>query len=449
MPLIPNLRFKNEMLREIGLKDIEELFADIPDELRIDKLNLPEAITELEVKKRLQEIAKKNKPFPELLSFIGGGIKPHYAPAAVKSILSRSEFYTSYTPYQSEASQGLLQALFEYQSIVAELTGMDVANCSLYDGATALGEAALMCARVTRKKVILVPKSISWEKKMVLKNYVKGVGMEIKEMPYDERTGTIDIDNLYDALDNDIACVYVENPNFFGVFEEYVEEISDLVHKNDSLLISGVNLLSLGIVRDPGSYGADIAIGEGRGLGTAMNFGGASLGIFACRKEFLRQIPGRIIGLTYDANGNRAFCMTLQTREQHIRRDKATSNICTNESLNALALLVYLSLIGGKGLVELAKRNMEMAYRLESRLSSLPWFKKVFEGSHFNEFVLRSSQDVFYMNKELLKQDIQGGLPLEKWYPDLERCVLFGITELYTDKDIDRLVSAIKEVYHV
>ena len=449
MPFIPNSSLKEEMLKEIGLKDIDELFSDIPEEIRIKDLNLPEGLTEEEVVKKLRKISKKNKPFPDLLSFLGGGIKPHYVPSAVKHILMRSEFYTSYTPYQPEASQGILQAMFEYQSIISELTGMDIANCSLYDMSTSLGEAVRMCMRINRKKRILVPRNISWERKSVLKNYIAGLDAETVEVDYDRENGRMDISDLERKIDNETCCLYVENPNYFGIFEEDVEEISEIVHGRGALLIVGVDLLSLALVRPPGDYNADIAISEGRTYGTGMNMGGSSLGIFACRKEFLRNMPGRIIGLTHDVDGNRAFCMTLQTREQHIRREKATSNICTNESLNALATLVYLSLLGSRGFVELAKRNLENARKLYERLTSLPWFKPVFSGSYFNEFVLRSSQDVYYMNKELLKRDIIAGLPLEKYFPELERCMLFGITEIYSEEDIERLIKAIKEVYHV
>jgi len=449
MPFIPNLSLKEEMLKEIGLKDIEELFSDIPEEVRIKDLDLPEPLSEEEVVKRLREIARKNRPFPDLLSFLGGGVKPHYVPSAVKHIISRSEFYTSYTPYQPEASQGYLQAMFEYQSVISELTGMDISNCSLYDMSTSLGEAVRMGYRINRRKKVLIPRSISWERKSTLKNYIKGLPVDLVEIEYDRESGKLNLEDLEDKIDGDTMCLYIENPNFFGIFEEDVDEISSIVHERGSILIVGVDLLSLALVKPPGEYGADIVISEGRTYGTPMNMGGSSLGIFACRKEYLRNIPGRIIGLTHDLDGNRAFCMTLQTREQHIRREKATSNICTNEALNALALLVYLSILGSEGLVKIAKKNLENARLLHDRLVSLPWFKPRFKGSFFNEFVLESTQDVFYMNRELLKRNIMGGLPLEVSFPELKNCLLFGITEVYDDKDVDMLIRSIKEVYHV
>ena len=376
-------------------------------------------------------------------------MKLHYVPSAVKHVLMRSEFYTSYTPYQPEASQGFLQAMFEYQSIIAELTGMDIANCSLYDMSTSLGEAVRMCMRINRKRRVLIPRNLSWERKSVLGNYIRGLNAEIVEIDYDRETGRMNISDLERKINDDTCCLYIENPNYFGIFEEDIDEISEMTHKRGVLLIAGVDLLSLALVKPPGDYNADIAISEGRTYGTTMNMGGSSLGIFACKKEFLRNMPGRIIGLTHDLDGNRAFCMTLQTREQHIRRERATSNICTNESLNALAVLIYISLLGSEGLVDLAKRNLENARKLYEKLISLPWFKPVFSGRYFNEFVLRSSQDVYYMNRELLKRDIIAGLPLEKHFPELERCMLFGITEVYSEEDMDKLVRAIKEVYHV
>lgn len=451
MQLIPNQcdYVKEKMLQELRLKDIEDLFSDIPDEVKTTSLNLPDSLTQMEVERKLKNLAEKNKPFPQLLSFLGGGIKPHYIPPVVRAILNRSEFYTSYTPYQAEVSQGFLQAMFEYQSIITELTGMEVANCSLYDGSTALGEAALMSVRVTKRETIVIPANISWEKKLVLINYMKGAGLKVEEVPYDVKTGMVNINALAQRVSHDTACVYLENPNFFGIFEEQVLKIAEITSEKNSLLVVGIDPLSLGITKSPGSYGADIVIGEGRSLGNSMNYGGSSLGFFACRKKFIRKMPGRIIGLTYDSDGNRTFCMTLQTREQHIRREKATSNICTNQGLCALAAVVYLSTLGSKGLVELSKNNFRKGQIFAEKLCSLPWFKKTFTGTHFNEFVVQSSQDVGFLNKKLLEKDIQGGLPIERWYPALENCLLFGVTELHTQEDMDKLVATIKEVYHV
>jgi len=449
MKFIPNSKIKDSMLKDIGLNDIEELFSDIPKKIGIKELDLPKGLSQLETNQKLRGIAKKNKSFHDIISFIGGGIKPHYIPSVIKTIISRAEFYTAYTPYQSEASQGFLQSMFEYQSIISEIMGMDIANCSLYDGVTALSEAVLMCTRIKKKKTFLIPGNISWEKKSVLKNYTKGPEIKIKEIAYDKKTGKIDLIELKNHIDEDISGVYLENPNFFGIFEDDVNEISEIVKGSGSLFVVGVDPISLGIVKSPGDYYADIVIGEGRSFGNPMDFGGSSLGIFACKKEFLRQIPGRVIGLTKDKEGKRAFCMALQTREQHIRRGKATSNICTNEGLCALASTTYLSWLGSDGLEYLSKTNFEKGHRLAKRIESLDSLEKVFTGIHFNEFVIKSEKDANIIIKKLLKKGIQGGLIIDKWYPELKNCMLFGVSELHSNDDIEKLVSALKEVTNV
>ncbi len=449
MKFIPNSNMKDVMLKEMGLTDIDELFSDIPKKIKVDQLNLPKGLSQQDTEQKLRNIANKNKSFHDMPSFLGGGTKPHYIPSAVKSITSRAEFYTAYTPYQSEASQGFLQAMFEYQSMIAELTGMDIANCSLYDGVTALGEAALMCTRINKKKTFIIPKNICQEKKSVLKNYTKGPEITIKEVSYDGKTGKIDINELKKQIDEDTTGVYIENPNFFGVFEDDVDKISKVVKDAGSLLVVGVDPLSLGIVKSPGEYGADIVLGEGRALGNPMDFGGSTLGIFACKKEFLRQLPGRIIGMTKDVEGSRAFCMALQTREQHIRRGRATSNICTNEGLCALTATLYLSWLGSNGLEELGKVNFEKGQQFTDRITSIDGFEKMFTGSHFNEVVIKCSQDVNKINKKLLKKGVQGGLILDRLYPELKNCMLFGISELHSNEDVEKIVFSLKEASHV
>ena len=444
MEFIPNSNVKKQMLEEIELKTINDLFSDIPKNIIINDFNLADGLSQQETEKKLRKIASKNKSYNELLSFIGGGIKPHYVPSIVKSIVSRAEFFTSYTPYQSEASQGFLQAMFEYQSLISELTKLEIANCSLYDDVTALAEAALMCSRINRKKIFIVPENISYDKKSVLKNYTKGADIKIKEIPFDIETGKIDINQLEKNINNDIAGVYIENPNFFGIFENQINEINKLIKDANSLFVVGIDPLSLGIVKSPGEYGADIVIGEGRSLGNAINFGGSSLGIFSCKKEFLRQMPGRIIGLTKDSSGKRAFCMTLQTREQHIRRGRATSNICTNEGLCALGAVTYLSWLGSKGLEKLSKINYENGQNLAKKIETINGFKKMFIGTHFNEFVIKCGKNPNEINKELLKNNIQGGLLIDKWYPQLKNCMLFGITEIHSNDDIEKLISNLK-----
>jgi glycine dehydrogenase subunit 1 len=336
--------------------------------------------------------------------------------------------------------------MFEYQSLIAEITGMDIANCSLYDGVTALGEAALMCARINRKKTFVTPQNISWEKKSILRNYVKGADLEIKEVPYDNKSGKVDIEELKKTIDKNTTGIYIENPNFFGVFEDNVDEISKIVKNAGSLLVVGVDPVSLGVVKSPGEYGADIVIGEGRAFGNPMDFGGCSLGIFACKKEYLRQMPGRVIGLTKDVEGKRAFCMALQTREQHIRRGKATSNICTNEGLCALAATTFISWLGCNGLEKLSRDNFEKSQKLAESIESVNGFKRLFSSVHFNEFVIKCEHDARKINKKLLSKGIQGGLILDDFYPDLKNCMLFGISEVYSDTDIEKLVASLKEV---
>jgi glycine dehydrogenase subunit 1 len=449
MKFIPNSAIKDAMFREMGINDIEELFSDIPKKINIKKLDMPKSLSQQNTEQRLRRIANKNKSFYDVTSFLGGGIKPHYIPSVVKSIISRAEFYTAYTPYQPEASQGFLQAMFEYQSMIAELTGMDISNCSLYGGFTALAEAALMCTRINRKKTFVIPQNISWEKKSILNNYAKGPGIEVKEVAYDIKTGKIDLEELKKNVDENTSGVYIENPNFFGVFEDKVNEINSFVKDVSSLFVVGIDPISLGVTKDPGEYGADIVIGEGRSFGNPMDFGGSSLGIFACKKEYVRQMPGRLIGITKDTDGKRAFCMALQTREQHIRRGRATSNICTNEGLCALASVSYLSWLGGNGLEEISRINFENGQKLAESIELIDGFKGIFSGVHFNEFVIKCNKDANKVNKKLLRKDIQGGLVLDTWYPELKNCMLFGITEMHADADIERLVSALKETSNV
>ncbi len=446
MNLIPNSCLKDFMLKDIGLNKINDLFFDIPKSIKVKELNLPIGLSQQETEKKLRKIACKNKSFNDILCFLGGGIKPHYVPAVVKSVISRAEFFTAYTPYQCEASQGFLQAMFEYQSLISELTGMDVTNASLYDGATALGEAALMSTRVNGRKKFVIPRNISWEKKSVLRNYLKGSNVDLVEIPFDIKTGKIDLDYLKKNIDENVSGVYIENPNFFGVFEDDVDKISQIVKNAGSLFIVGINPISLGIAKSPGEYGADIVIGEGRALGNFMDFGGSSLGIFSCKKDFVRQMPGRLIGLAKDKNGKRAFCMTLQTREQHIRRGKATSNICTNEGLCAIAAVSFLSTLGGDGFENLSKTNFENAQMLAGKIKSVSGYRLMFSSVHFNEFVIKCDKNPDTINKKLLKRGIQGGLVIDSWFEELNNCMLFGTTELHSESDFDFLVSALKEV---
>jgi len=453
-PYIPNTReIRERMLREIGVASIEELFADIPKKIRLKRpLKLRPAMTELEVKRHVQAMLAKNKPFGEMLSFLGGGVWSHHVPSHIRPLVQRSEFLTSYTPYQPEASQGMLQALFEYQSAICELVGLEVANASMYDWATALGEAALMCARVTGKRKFVVPKLISPERFSVLQNYACGPGMELVKISHDRRTGQLDLGELRKGVGG-AAGVYIENPSYLGFLEEQVEEIAKAAHEAGAMFVVGVNPISLGLLKAPGDYGADIVVGEGQPLGNSVSFGGPSLGIFACRGDLklVRQMPGRLIGMTTTLDGKtRGYCMALQTREQHIRRERATSSICTNESLCAVAAAIYLSSLGPKGLQEVAELCAGNAAYAMKKLGAIEGLKvPVFEASHFNEFTMRCDVQRWTtekLNAELLKRGIQGGKPLRKEFPELGEAALLCTTELHTREDIDRLAGAIEEI---
>ncbi len=448
-PYIPNVReAREEMLREIGVANIDDLFADIPQEIRLKRrLRLPPAVSEIEVRHHVQAMLSKNKPFTKMPTFLGGGVWPHHVPAHVRSLAQRAEFLTSYTPYQAEASQGMLQALFEYQSLICELTGLGVANSSMYDWATALGEAALMCARVTGRKKFIVPDLVSRERLSVLRNYAGGPGLEIVEVGHDRRTGQLNLEDLGEKLGEDVSGVYIENPSYLGFLETQVDEISDATHHKGALFVVGVNPISLGLLKAPGDYGADIVVGEGQPLGNPVSFGGPTLGIFACRedKRLVRQLPGRLIGMTTTVDGKvRGFMMVLQTREQHIRREKATSNICSNEALCAVAAAIYMTSLGPRGLRDLAETCATNASYAMRRLKKIRGLKApIFKSPHFNEFTLRCTKcSVDKLNARLLKRGIQGGKPLRGEFPELGEAALLCTTELHTREDIDRLVDA-------
>jgi glycine dehydrogenase subunit 1 len=435
-----------EMLESMGMRSISQLFADVPEDVSIDELALPPAMPEQEVAADVEGLLSDNITTQEFLSFLGGGMYDHYVPATVPALAGRAEFYTSYTPYQPEASQGMLQAMFEYQSLVCALTGMDVSNISMYDGATAMAEAALMSVRVTRKDKVIVPTSIDPEKRSVLWNYVYGAGIEVVDVPFDRGTGQVDREALVGAVDDDTAMVYLETPNYFGCLEEAVADIKDDLGK--ALLVVGVNPISLGILRPPGDYGADIVVGEGQPLGNPLNYGGPTLGFFASSKRYARQLPGRIIGLTKDADGRRAFHMALQTREQHIRRSKATSNICTNENLNALAFAIHLATVGSGGLVRMAQASSNRAHSLAQAIDGLDGFKApLFESAFFNEFTVGTEHEVGELTAAMLMEDIFLGVPLFNDFPELGQSFVMATTERHTEADIDDLVVAMR-AYH-
>ncbi|MBX8632555.1 MAG: aminomethyl-transferring glycine dehydrogenase subunit GcvPA [Thermoplasmata archaeon YP2-bin.285] len=425
----------DSMLRFIGATSIDDLFEDIPRKFRIGGIDIPDGLSEMETQRLVTDVLGNNRDCSELVSFLGGGVYDTYVPAIVRQVIGRSELYTSYTPYQSELSQGLLQLIFEYQSMLSELTGMDVINASLYDGASAIGEAAVMCARISEGNFFLIPRAMAPWKKSVLKNYVSGVGLGIKEYSFGRGTGEADINEIA-GMSKGAAGVYIEMPNFLG---QYQTDISDLKeHIGNVPLVAGVNPLSLATVIPPGEYGADIVVGEGQSLGLDMNFGGPFLGILGCRKEHVRKMPGRIVGATVDSEGRRAFCLTLQAREQHIRRSKATSNVCTNQTLLAVAASVYIAAMGQDGLVSASsiierKRVMMMEKFRKARIG-VP-----FAGPGFNEFVSVTEQETGKVSRHLLKNGIIAGLPIDGMFPELGNAMLWAVSERTEEKDMDRV----------
>ncbi|MDI6731438.1 MAG: aminomethyl-transferring glycine dehydrogenase subunit GcvPA [Candidatus Margulisbacteria bacterium] len=418
MSYVPNtVRDQKELLQTIGKSSLEELFADIPAKAKFQgQLTLPPPLSEPELLAELKALSEKNTPAS---SFLGGGNYNHFVPSVVSHIVSRSEFYTAYTPYQAEMSQGMLQAIFEYQSLICELTGMDIANASLYDGATAMAEAMLLACRATNRKEVVVSNAVHPEYRKVLKTYASAAGLLIKEAPYPKGLTTYDL-----RLTTSSACFILQQPNFFGCIEE-VAGLAEKIHAAGALFIVSVDPISLGLLKAPGEYGADVVVGEGQALGNPQSFGGPGLGIFAAKKDFFRHVPGRIVGQTVDADGKRGFCLTMQTREQHIRREKATSNICSNEALVALAATVYLSVMGKQGLRKVAELCLQKANYLKKKLGN----KVVFSAPTFKEFVVKTKAPI--------------GLNLETYYPELKDCRLICVTELCKKAELDELAQRI------
>lgn len=431
---------REAMLRAIGVASLDELLAQIPADLRAGVADWPAALAAPELLAHARALAAKNKP---LACFAGGGARDRFVPAAVKALTQRGEFLSAYTPYQAEASQGTLQAIYEFQSSVCALYGMDAANASLYDGATALAEAVVAAARIAGRKKILVPESLHPEWRAVLATYFAAKGEPIFEtVPCP--TGRLEPDELARRLDHATAAVVVATPNFFGLLEDGAA-LAALARAQGALTIAVADPVSLGVLEAPGAWGADFAVGEGQGLGNALNYGGPYLGLFACRKAHVRHVPGRICGVTTDADGKRGFVLTLQAREQHIRRDKAASNICSNEALCALAATVYTALLGPEGMRELAEANMGAAAYAAGRLSSIKGCSLKFKGPFFNEFVLAVPGSAAAMRERALGQGVDIGLPLSPLYPELGETLLVCATEARTEADIARLEKAVKE----
>ena len=456
MPYFPNTESdRRAMLEAIGAASIDDLFAMIPAELRMTRgLCVPPGLGELELTAHVSELAAQNTSADQSACFLGGGSYDHFIPAVVDMVAARSEFYTAYTPYQAEASQGSLQAFFEYQTLVAELTGMDVSNASMYDGGSAAAEAVLMAMHATGRKRIVTAASVHPEYRQILATYLANQGAELialgdcpdfrgqrGEAVVDEN-GTVPLAQLAAAVNAETACVLVQHPNFFGCLED-VEQLAEIAHKNGALFVVAVDPISLGLLKRPGEYGADIVVAEGQSLGNPMAFGGPYLGIMACREQFLRRMPGRLVGQTVDRRGHRCWVLTLQTREQHIRREKATSNICTNQGLLALRATVYLSLMGPAGMRSVAELCLQKARYAAERLAVVPSLSPAFDRPTFKEFVVRVKGDtVDSLIEKALAANIFAGVPLGRWYPQLSDCMLVAVTEKRTKAEIDRLAAA-------
>jgi glycine dehydrogenase subunit 1 len=432
-----------EMLEQIGVGTTDNLFDSIPEELRLRKhLNVPAAMSELELLKRFDEMGTRNVA-ARRISFLGGGAYSHYIPTIVDHLISRSEFFTAYTPYQPEISQGTLQAIFEFQTLVCQLTGMDIANASMYDGSTAMAEAVLMAERVTKRSKVIVSSAVHPQYLEVAHTYVQHAGIELQQAVYCAESGTTLVDSL-SALDENTAAVVVQSPNFFGCIED-LQALSEKAHANGALLIVAVTeAMSFGLLRSPGACGADIVIAEGQSFGVPMSFGGPYVGLFATRDKYARQIPGRLVGEAYDKNGRRGFVLTLATREQHIRREKATSNICTNEGLIALAATIYLETMGRRGVQEAAQQCAQKAHYAAREIGKLAGYSLPFSGPFFNEFVVRAPADASSLLDRLARdRGIDAGIALSRFDSARPNDFLVCVTETNTREQIDALVEGL------
>jgi glycine dehydrogenase subunit 1 len=430
-----------EMLEAVGLKSLETLFEAIPKKYRLSTpLTLPQPLSEADLIRHLEELQSQT-----YTSFLGGGAYHHFIPAAVSHLTSRSEFYTAYTPYQPEISQGTLQAIFEYQTLMCQLTGMEVSNASMYDGASSLAEAVLMAHRITGRKKVLISEAVHPEYRKVIQTYIDPDGQEMISIPYLSGEGRTDEKALTQCLDQEVSAIVIQSPNFFGVIEDF-STIVEKVHQTGGLIIACFSeAVAFGIVRPAGEFGADIVAGEGQSLGIPLSFGGPYLGIFTTREKFIRNMPGRLVGETVDLEGKRGFVLTLATREQHIRREKATSNICTNEGLCALMATIYLSCFGKKGLKELAIMNLSKTEYTKKIASEIPGCRVAFSSPTFNEFVLEINKDPEKVLEKLKEKGILGGLSMAKLYPELNHHLLVTVTEMNTKEEIDQWAEVLEK----
>jgi glycine dehydrogenase subunit 1 len=444
MPYIPNTDAdREEMLRAIGVSTFEELLKNIPEEIRLrENIKIPEGLSELEVLKELKLLESLNSPTSKMISFLGGGSYDHYIPSAISALTSRSEFYTAYTPYQAEVSQGTLQAIYEYQTMVCKLTGMDIANASMYDGGSALAEAVLLAVGQTNRREVIIAGKIHPNYKQIINSYCGGQDIQIIEI--NSSRGAVLPEKLKTSVSEKTAAVIVQQPNFYGCLED-VEEIGTMTHSVGSLFIVAVDPISLGILTPPGEYGADIVVGEGQVFGSAQNFGGPYLGMFAAKEFLLRKIPGRISGMTLDTDGQRGFVLTVQTREQHIRRDKATSNICTNQGLVMLTATIYLALMGKTGIHEVANQCLQKAHYLADAVTEIPGYRLKYNRPFFREFVVETPNPANDIINSLSKKGILAGIDL-KQFNGTDSGLLIAVTEKRTKVEMDLFVTELKKL---
>lgn len=433
---------RKAMLDSIGVSVIDELFADIPARLAFGgRLNVAPALSDPELARHMSELASRNKTVADYTCFLGAGAYDHYVPSVCDHVIARNEFYTAYTPYQPEVSQGTLQSIFEFQSMMCALTEMAVCNASMYDGATAAAEAALISATITGRKKIVISRTVHPEYRQVVATYATGQGLTVAELPF--ANGVTDLDAARAIIDQDTASVIIQHPNFFGCLEP-VDELEPIIHGAGALYTAAVDPISLGLLKPPGRYGVDFAIGEAQSMGNHLSYGGPYVGFFTANEKHLRRMPGRIVGATEDVEGKRGYVLALQTREQHIRREKATSNICTNEALCALATGVYMSTMGKQGMVRVAELCLGKATYALNRIDRLDRFSRAFSAPVFKEFVVRTTVPPAEVGATLLEHGILGGLDLSKFYPELDSHLLFCVTEKRTREEIDYLVARLE-----
>ncbi len=431
------------MLGTIGAGSVEDLFRDIPPSARLDRpLAVPEGLDELQLLRELERLASANRSCQQQVCFLGGGYYDHFIPTVVDALGSQSEFVTAYTPYQAEASQGSLQAFYEYQTLICQLTGMDVSNASLYEGATAAAEAVLMARSSTGRRRVVVSAGVHPDTRGVLATYIRELPMDL--VVVETVSGRTNPEDLRRAVHDDTAAVVIQTPNVYGCVES-LDRLAAIGHEAGAVVVASVDPISCAVLKKPGELGADIAVGDAQPMGIPMSFGGPSCGFMACREAFMRKMPGRLIGATRDRAGRRAYCLTLQTREQHIRRERATSNICTNQGLLALRVAIYLSAVGRTGLTKVATLCVDKAHYAAEKIAALPGYELRFRAPFFKEFVVRTNRDVSRVLQHCRTRGILAGVPLAPWYPELGDCFLVAVTEKRTREEIDQLVSALGE----